>query len=154
MNPLFRAIGMSKQAFYQWKNRWQMQVGIEQQILYLVRQIRQDHPGMGVRDIYFKLAPLPIGRDKFEDLCRSYGLFIEITRNPCRTTDSRGVIRFDNLIKGLNIDRPNQVWQSDITYFEVDSKFCYLTFIQDAYTKLILGWSASKNLTSECLGPL
>ena len=149
MNSLFRAVGLSKQAFHQWKNRWQAQAGVEEQILHLIRQIRDDHPGMGVRDIYFKLIPLPIGRDRFEDLCRARGMLIEITRNPCRTTDSRGVTRFPNLLTGLRIDRPNQVWQSDITYFEVEGKFCYLTFIQDAYTKLILGWAASKNLTTE-----
>lgn len=149
INPVFRAIGVSKQAFHQWKIRRQNQIGIEEQILYLIRQIRRDHPGMGVRDIYFKIAPLPIGRDKFEDLCRSRGLLIEITRNPCRTTDSRGVTRFPNLLKDLVIERPNQVWQSDITYFEVDEKFCYLTFIQDTYTKLILGWAASQTLTTE-----
>lgn len=124
-------------------------IGIEEQIVYLIRQIRRDHPGMGVRDIYFKLAPLPIGRDRFEDMCRSRGLLIGITRNPCRTTDSRGVTRFPNLLKDLSIERPNQAWQSDITYFEVDGKFCYLTFIQDTYTKLILGWAASKTLITE-----
>jgi putative transposase len=149
MNAIFNATGISKQAFHQWRSRWQIQMGMEEQILYLIRQIRWDHPGMGVRDIYHKLNPLPIGRDKFEDLCRSHRLLIEITRNPCRTTDSRGVKRFPNLLKELAIERPNQVWQSDITYFEVAGKFCYLTFIQDTYTKLILGWAASNNLTTE-----
>lgn len=149
INPVFKAIGISKQAFHQWKTRWQNQIAIEEQILYLIRQIRYDHPGMGVRDIYFKLAPLPIGRDRFEDMCRSRGLLIGITRNPCRTTDSRGVTRFPNLLKDLVVERPNQAWQSDITYFEVDGKFCYLTFIQDTYTKLILGWAASKTLITE-----
>lgn len=149
INPVFKAIGISKQAFHQWKTRWQNLIAIEEQILYLIRQIRHDHPGMGVRDIYFKLAPLPIGRDRFEDMCRSRGLLIGITRNPCRTTDSRGVTRFPNLLKDLVVERPNQAWQSDITYFEVDGKFCYLTFIQDTYTKLILGWAASKTLITE-----
>lgn len=149
INPVFKAIGISKQAFHQWKTRWQNLIAIEEQILYLIRQIRYDHPGMGVRDIYFKLAPLPIGRDRFEDMCRSRGLLIGITRNPCRTTDSRGVTRFPNLLKDLVVERPNQAWQSDITYFEVDGKFCYLTFIQDTYTKLILGWAASKTLITE-----
>ncbi len=149
INPVFKAIGISKQAFHQWKSRWQNLIGIEEQLVYLIRQVRRDHPGMGVRDIYFKLAPLPIGRDRFEDMCRSRGLLIGITRNPCRTTDSRGVIRFPNLLKDFSIERPNQVWQSDITYFEVDGKFCYLTFIQDTYTKLILGWAASKTLITE-----
>jgi len=54
---------------------------------------------------------------------------VEPARNWRRTTDSSGVKRFDNLVKGIDVDRGNQVWQSDITYFEVRNQFYYLTFI-------------------------
>ncbi len=36
-----------------------------------------------------------------------------------RTTDSRGVIRFDNLTKDIQLTGADQLWVSDITYFEV-----------------------------------
>ncbi|MEG9329251.1 DDE-type integrase/transposase/recombinase [Salinimicrobium catena] len=40
----------------------------------------------------------------------------------------------------------NQIWVSDITYYEMNSKFYYLTFIMDQYSRRIIGYSASRTL--------
>ena len=73
----------------------------------------------------------------------------DVSVNYSRTTDSQGVIRFDNLTIGLKLSGINQLWVSDITYFEVYRKFYYLTFILDAYSRLIVGYSVSKRLFTE-----
>ena len=122
---------------------------MEAQILILVYCIREDHPTMGLRDMYYKLLPDCIGRDKFEELCKSAGLNTERRPNYRCTTDSSGVIRFDNLLTGLVIVRVNQVWQSDITYSEVSGRFYYLTFILDAFTRVIVGYQVSQSLRTE-----
>ena len=70
-------------------------------------------------------------------------------KNWHRTTDSSGVIRFDNLLIDLEIIQMNQVWQSDITYFEVKQRFYYITFIIDAFSRRIVGYSVSERLTTE-----
>jgi transposase InsO family protein len=44
---------------------------------------------------------------------------------------------------------PNQVWQSDITYFNLGGRFYYLTFIIDAYTRRTVGWAASDSLRAD-----
>ncbi len=64
-------------------------------------------------------------------------------RNYRRTTDSRGVKRFPNLIEGLELTGVNQAYASDITYYEIEKKFYYLTFIMDLYSRRIVGWNAS-----------
>ncbi len=122
---------------------------MELQILDLVYRIRQDHPTMGLRDMYYKLKPVGIGRDRFEELCKSAGLNKERKRNFRRTTDSSGVIRFDNLLVNLTIDHVNQVWQSDITYYELSNRFYYLTFILDAFSRVIVGYHVSQSLKTE-----
>ncbi len=122
---------------------------MEAQILILVYCIREDHPTMGLRDMYYKLLPDCIGRDKFEEHCKSAGLNIERKLNYRRTTDSIGVIRFDNLLTELAIVHVNQVWQSDITYYEVSGRFYYLTFIIDAFTRVIVGYHVSQSLRTE-----
>ena len=122
---------------------------MEEQILFLVYGIRQDHPTMGLRDMYYKLQPEGIGRDKFEALCKAANLTVERRPNFRRTTDSSGVVRFDNLLTNLEITRVNQVWQSDITYFEVGGRFYYLTFITDAFTRVIVGHHVSASLQTE-----
>ena len=121
------------------------QIAIHEQIIYLVHQVRDDHPGMGMRDLYYRLLPDGIGRNAFEELCKVHNLYVRKPSVSMRTTDSRGVSRFENKLKGLRIDHINQVWQSDITYFEVQGRFYFLTFIQDTYTKRIIGHSTSKS---------
>lgn len=118
-------------------------------IITLIYEIRKDHSTMGVRDLYFKLNPQSMGRDAFERLCREQDLMSQRTPNQRRTTDSSGVIRFENRIHGLTLTRQDQVWQSDITYYEVKGRFYYLTFIIDAFSRRILGHSVSKRLFTE-----
>ena len=137
LNKLYRSIGLSKQAFHRRMDRYLQERSTEEQILMLVYRVRQDHPTMGLRDMYFKITPTGLGRDRFEILCRQSGLMVERTHNLRRTTDSSGVVRFDNLLIGLLINKPNQVWQSDITYYELIGRFYYITFIIDAFTRVI-----------------
>jgi len=146
MNSLYTSIGITKQAFHQQLNRDCLKEQERANLLPIVNQIRQDHPTMGCRDMYYKLGVAHMGRDAFERFCKDEGLMVERFRNWRRTTDSSGVVRFDNLLPGLEIRHVNQVWQSDITYFDVQGKFYYITFIIDAYSRRIVGHSTSRRL--------
>jgi putative transposase len=142
-------LNISKQAVHKLLNRYKRAKEEQMQLLHIVHQVRQDHPTMGVRDIYFKVQPEGIGRDCFERFCREWELMSKKIKNHYRTTDSSGVIRFDNLIKDLTVNRLNQVWQSDITYYEVGSRFYYITFIVDGYSRRIIGHHTSQRLYTE-----
>ena len=131
---------------------------IERRMLYneevgflkqLVREVRQDHPTLSSRAMYYKIIPEGIGRDKFEDLCHDWGYSIERIINYQKTTNSNGVIRFENHLSGLVLTNINQAFSSDITYFELSGKFHYITFIMDCFSRYILGYSVSKRLTAE-----
>ncbi len=149
MNKMYKSVGISKQAFHQMMDRELVIRSEKQQLLMLIYQIREDHPTMGARDMYFKLRPQTMGRDRFEEFCREEGLMVERVRNWRRTTDSTGVVRFDNLLANMCLTAINQAWQSDITYFEIGGKFYYITFIEDSFSRRILGYSASERLTTE-----
>jgi len=90
-----------------------------------------------------------MGRDRFEEFCLLEGLTVERAKNWRKTTDSSGVVRFDNLLKNMKLTSINQAWQSDITYFEVNGIFYYITLIEDSFSRRILGYSVSKRLTTE-----
>lgn len=146
---LYEVLNISKQAVHQHKvavDRRMEELGYVEMI---VEQVRSDHPTMGIRDIYYMLNPEGIGRDRFEAVCRELGLSSVRMKSQCRTTDSSGVIRFENLLDGITILRINQVWQSDITYFEVMGRFYYITFIIDAFSRVIVGHSVSQRLFTE-----
>ena len=53
------------------------------------------------------------------------------------------------LLRGLNIDRPNQVWCTDITYIPMKKGFLYLTAIMDVYSRKILSWGISNTLDAQ-----
>lgn len=121
----------------------------QEQLIPLINEIRADHPRMSARDIYLKLNPSCMGRDQFERLCMDSGYRIKQLKNFRVTTNSLGVTRFPNMIKDLEVTRVNQVFVSDITYFDLGFKTRYLTFIMDLYNREIVGYSESDNLRTE-----
>lgn len=149
MNELYRVTGTSRQAFHQHLDRKTHAIADGNRLLELVFKLREDHPTMGCRDMYHLLQPCNIGRDAFEKLCRAHGLASQKAVNYQRTTDSSGVIRFENLIVGKVPTAPDQIWVSDITYFAINGKFYYITFIMDAFSRRILGYCASERLFTE-----
>jgi len=149
MNMLYESLGISKQAFHQYMDRQRVILSEQKQLLVLIYQIREDHPTMCVRDMYFKLNPESMGRDAFERFCKSEGLMSSKVRDFRRTTDSTGVVRFENKIEGLELFRIDQVWQSDITYYEVGGRFYYITFVIDSFSRRIVGYSVSQRLFTQ-----
>lgn len=143
------SLGISKQSYHQWLNRRIREQSEREQLLLIVHQLRAQHPTMGCRDMYFKLNPETMGRDAFERFCKEENLMTERRINGRRTTDSSGVIRFDNLAENFVPTALNQLWQSDITYFELNNRFYYLTFIIDAFSRRIVGHHTSMSLSTE-----
>ena len=121
----------------------------QEQLIPLINEIRRDHPRMSARDIYLKLQPSCMGRDQFERFCMDSGYRLKQLRNYRITTNSLGVTRFPNLIKDLKVTRVNQVFVSDITYYDMGSETYYLTFIMDLFNREVVGWSASDNMRTE-----
>lgn len=121
----------------------------QEQLIPMINEIRCDHPRMSARDIYLKLQPSCMGRDQFERFCMDTGFRIKKLKNYRVTTNSLGVTRFPNKIKDIEVTRVNQVFVSDITYFDIGKDTYYLTFIMDLYNREIVGWSASDNLRTE-----
>jgi len=121
----------------------------QEQLIPLINEIRGDHPRMSARDIYLKLHPSCMGRDQFERFCMDSGYRIKKLKNFRVTTNSLGVTRFPNMIKDIEVTGVNQVFVSDITYFDIGSTTYYLTFIMDLYNREIVGYSESDNLRTE-----
>jgi transposase InsO family protein len=149
MNSLYRVIEISKQSLHQ---RLTRQLGVEQlseQLLTRIREVRQDNPKMSSRMMYNLILPQHVGRDKFEAFCFEKGFKVEVKRSFHRTTNSLGVTRFDNLASRRKVTGINQIWASDITYYRIREKFYYLTFIMDLHSRFIVGYSVSKDLSTE-----
>lgn len=95
--------------------------------------------------MYYTLQPDFIGRDRFVATFMQLGYRLKRKKNYMRTTVA-GKLYYPNEIKGLKIDAPSVVWQSDITYYRVGDKFYYAVFIIDVYTKKIVGYEVSDRM--------
>ncbi len=149
MNRLYDCVGYSKQAIHQYINRSKRYKEEVHHIVELIRQIRKDHPTMCCRTMYYKINPSYVGRDRFESICRSFGFTAKQSKAKYKTTDSSGVVRFDNLLNELELRKIDQAWSSDITYYEINGSYYYITFILDCYSRRILGYIVSNRLLTK-----
>lgn len=63
--------------------------------------------------------------------------------------------KYPYLLRGLTINRPNQVWATDITYVPMPTGFMYLVAIMDWYSRFVLAWQLSNTLDGAfCLDAL
>jgi putative transposase len=126
----------------------------ERELEDAIEQIAGEFPKYGTRRVSQQLHrppyKLPIGRKRVRRLMAQKGLLRPIKRRKKRTTDSQHPFpRYPNLIKGLEITSPNQVWASDITYIRLGHGFVYLAVVMDLFTRAIRGWCLSPTLDQE-----
>ena len=90
---------------------------------------------------------IKIGRDKFYDFMRNYGLLIKKSKRYHITTDSNhGFYKSKDLTVNLEITHAEQVFVSDITYIKLNNQHAYLALVTDAYSKKIMGFKIDTNM--------
>jgi transposase InsO family protein len=155
MDQICEQFEITRQAHYQKVKREKQQQVEDALIVEMVRQVRRKHPHLGTRKLLVKIQPmlvtegLKIGRDRLFRLLRQGELLIHRQRSSRRTTIP-GYWRTPNLLPGLTISHPNQVWVCDITYLEVEtSRFAYLFLLMDLFSRCIVGWHVATSLAAD-----
>jgi transposase InsO family protein len=91
-----------------------------------------------------------VNRKRVQRLMAEMGSQRRVKRRQKRTTDSRYAFwRYPNLVAGLEVTYPDQVWVADITYVALRDEFAYLAVIMDVCTRAIRGWHLSRSLDRE-----
>jgi transposase InsO family protein len=67
-------------------------------------------------------------------------------RRPRTTVSRHDFPRWANLVEGLTVERPDQVWVADITYIRLQRDFVYLAVLMDVFTRKIRGWELGRSL--------
>ena len=146
--------GLNRQVYYRRIKSRKEKQSIAVLVVSMVLEIRQSMPRIGAKKMYHllnnDLKQLKIGRDKFINILRANHLLISPKRSYHITTNSHHRFRkHQNQILGLQIQRPEQVWVSDITYIGKRENPCYLSLITDAYSKRVMGFNVADNLNTE-----
>jgi len=123
----------------------------DQQLETDLKEVAGKYPTYGTRRLMHQLRRKPYGyvvnRKHIQRLARTEGLLRPVKRRKTRTTNSQHPYpRYENLVKDLEIVRPDQVWVSDITYIRLQNDFVYLAIVLDVFTRAIRGWCLSRSL--------
>jgi putative transposase len=95
-----------------------------------------------------------VNRKRVQRLMRLMGI-AALGPKPRTSAPSPGHRIFPYLLRGLRIDRPNQVWAADITYLPVGCGFLYLVAIMDWASRAVLSWRLSNTMdVSFCVAAL
>ncbi len=148
-----RLLGVSRQAYYQhYWHREKINMA-EEMILEQIKGIRKTQPAIGTRKLYFMLQSflqnhkIKIGRDKLFNLLAAQHMLVRRRKRRIFTTQSFHWLRkYPNLIRSMEIIRPNQLWVADITYYRIATGHVYISLITDAYSHTIVGYHLSDNL--------
>ncbi len=121
--------------------------------LALMRRIdalHLEYPFLGSRQLRdcLRLEGHRIGRKRVRRLMRIMGIeAIYRRKNTSKRHPQHPV--FPYLLRGLTIDRPNQVWAMDITYLPMKRGFVYLAVVLDWATRRVLSFRLSNSLTTD-----
>ena len=127
--------------------------------LALMREIDEIHlkyPFYGTRRVRDELQTLgyAVNRKRVRRLMRRMGL-VALYPKPRTSIPGAGHTIYPYRLKGLSIDRPNQVWATDITFIPMAKGFMYLIAIMDWRTRKVLTWRVSNTMdTAFCLEAL
>ena len=121
--------------------------------LALMRQIDEqflETPFFGVRQMtwHLKNEGHPVNEKRIRRLMRLMGL-MPIYQKPSTSRPAKGHKIWPYLLRGLRVERPNQVWAADITYLPMRRGFLYLVAIIDWFTRKVLAWRISNTLEAD-----
>lgn len=131
--------------------------GIE--VMNAIDEIYTEFPYFGHRKIRKMLDTehdIKIGKKKTLRLMNEMGLqAIYPKKNPNTSEANKYSKKYPYLLKNLNINRPNQVWGTDITYIRTLNGFVYLAAIIDWFSRYVVSWRLSETLeTKFCMDAL
>ena len=127
--------------------------------LALMRRLDELHleaPFYGARKLTAQLQREghAVGRRHVRTLMQRMGIEA-IYRKPRTSIPARGAQIYPYLLANLTIDRPNQVWASDLTYLPMAHGFMYLMAILDVASRKVLAWRLSNTMSTDfCLEAL
>lgn len=140
-------LGVSRSSVYY---RPQPESQEELELLKRLDELFTENPMFGSRRLRVMLERkgVRVGRRRIRGLMKKLGLWaVGPKPNTSKPHPEHKVYPY--LLHGLHIDRPNQVWATDITYVRMRLGFLYLCAMRDWATRKVLAWRLSNTLSSD-----
>jgi putative transposase len=137
-------LGLARASYY---HQPEPEIDENLRLMRVIDEMYLAYPVFGSRQMTRWLRPqgCSVNRKRVRRLMRLVGLEA-IYREPklSRKHPSNPIFRY--LLRRLVIDRPNQVWATDITYIPIQGSFIYLCAVIDWYSRAVLSWELSNTL--------
>ena len=126
------------------------------QLMRLIDEEYLRHPFYGTRKMrdYLQRQGYTVNRKRVQRLMRKMGL-ASVAPKPNTSKPHPAHKVYPYLLRGLTIDRPNQVWCTDLTYIRLPGGFVYLVAVMDWHSRHVLSWEVSTTMDdSFCVSAL
>ena len=151
-----RVLGVSRQGYYHYRRNTEARLSDaeHQEMLEWMQDIATaSHYTYGRRRMKRAMNALgfPISRTKTVNLMKEAGIEVRHKKKFKVTTNSNHKLPlFENLLeRQFDVEQPNQVFASDITYVWTQEGWLYLAVVIDLYSRKVVGWSMSSRMTAQ-----
>lgn len=137
---LAKKLGISRSSLYYKPKRPE----IDLEIKFQIESVLADNPAYGHKRI---ARELKLNKKRILRVMKKFGIkpYRRIAKTPFKKADTnKPPTSFPNLLVGLEINHPSQVWCTDFTYIKFQNKFIYLATILDRFTREIVGVNISR----------
>jgi transposase InsO family protein len=150
-----QAFKVSKSGYYDWRDRPESKRSRDNRLLLshiriAFRKSRKNYGSPRVTD-ELNESGIPCGENRVARLMKDNGIRAKRCRKFRVTTNSKHnyPVAPNLLNRQFQIDCPNKVWVSDITYIWTSEGWLYLAGVLDLYSRRIVGWSMSHRITEQ-----
>lgn len=152
---LCRAVGVSRSSYYAQQNRQPSNRQKENEELVVAikkshKESRKTYGGPRIaRDL--SEAGFKVGRNRVARLMRKEGITAHLGRKFRKTTDSAHSFPIaENLLdRNFEVDAPDKVWATDISYVRTWEGWMYLAVVIDLFSRRVVGWSMATHMRTE-----
>ncbi len=154
-----KVLTVSKSGFYAWLSRPESQRKEENMyILETIKAIRNEEPKKQVYGVLRMLEELATkgikcGKNRLASIMSGNGIRSKIKRKFKCTTDSEHdrPIAPNLLQQNFNVDKPNKIYVTDITYIQTSQGWLYLATVLDLFSRKIVGWETSSCINTDLI---
>jgi putative transposase len=151
---LCRVLEVSRSGFYSWIGRGESATAKANARLTveIVAVHKQSRSTYGSPRVHAELVAdgHVVGENRVSRLMRLEGIHARRKRRFKATTDSKHELPIapNELARNFEVDAPNVVWVTDITYVETREGWLYLSVILDLFSRRVVGWATSDSLST------
>ena len=143
-------LGVTRSSYYEWKTKHrnvQKQTNLREQIGRIFEDSKQRYGSPRVQQQLRTLGQR-VSRKRVAQIMKAAGLKVRQKRRyqPCTTESNHAYPVAPNLLPDTTVQKPNQVWLTDITYIKTGEGWLYLAGVLDRASRYLVGWAMDSNL--------